>query len=116
MAVTATVTKRYNAFGGLIVVGKLAFSGNYATGGDTVSLAGLVPTSKLPAAVLVQGQGGGVFGWVDGTTLANAKVKVFVEQAVGTNSLLVEHTAVAYVAGITGDTVKFVAFFFGAGE
>lgn len=86
---------------------QLTFSGSYSTGGDTVNLAGLVPGvgKAPPLKVDINGQSGAEYRWVPGTTMSNGKVKVMVETTVATNTLLSEHTAVSYVAGVTGDTV-----------
>lgn len=81
-------------------------SGTYPTGGDTLNLSGLMPGSSLvPTWVEINGVSGFFYSYVNGTTQANGKVKVFVEQAVATNTPLAEHSNAAYVAGVTGDTI-----------
>jgi hypothetical protein len=111
MAVAVTVNKRYNTFGGQIVEATLVFSGNYSTGGDTVSLAGKVALSKPPLWAIIGGVAGYSYGWVKGTTLANGKVRVGVNTGAGANLGLPEHTAAAYNAGVTADVVDAVFFF-----
>jgi len=84
-------------------------SGTYPTGGDTLSFAGLglQGVSLAPLWCEVQGINGFIYAYVFGSpaSLSNGKMKAFVEQAVATNTPLAEHTNVAYVAGITGDTI-----------
>lgn len=106
MALAATLVDRYfdGKRGHLIIT--ITASGSYTTGGDTLSLAGLMPGSAtVPTWAEIQGVNGFVYAYVAGTTQANGKVKVFVEATVATNTPLAEHTAVAYVAGVTGDTI-----------
>lgn len=91
----------------------LVFSGSYVLGGDTVSFAGLVPGSKAPiqGTVDINGVSGFRYEYVNGTNNTNGLVKVRVNDAGGVNAPNAEHTAVAYVAGVTGDVVTGVAEF-----
>lgn len=97
----------------LYAVGTLAFSGNYAAGGDAVDIKAANPNTKGqrwmansdPDVVMIQGKAGFVYAY----DKATKKVQVFVNTAGGVNTALGEHTAVAYVAGITGDVVRFLA-------
>ena len=88
---------------------KLAFTGSYATGGDTLdftSVAGLVPSGSLPLNAFIDGNGtgtqqsaaGGYYVVLAGTALNNWKVKIF--GGGGT-----ELAAGAYPASVTGDNV-----------
>ena len=88
---------------------KLAFSGSYATGGDTLdlsSIAALIPTGSLPIFVFAEGNGtgtqqsaaGGYYVVLAGSALNNWKVKIF-------SSGGVELAAGAYPAAVTGDSV-----------
>ena len=97
----------------LLVRGTLVASGSYVAGGDTLdfSAKGDLPVSIAPRDVFIHGVAGFVYEFVRGTTLANSKVKVRVDGAGGVNVALGEHTAVAYVAGVTGDTITFLAIF-----
>lgn len=106
MALTVTVIDKYfDGKRGHMIIGVTA-SGNYSTGGDTLNLANLIPgAGTLPTWVELQGINGFVYAYAAGTTQANGKMKVFVEQAVATNTPLAEHSAAAYVAGVTGDTI-----------
>jgi len=94
------------------IVGTITASGSYSTGGDTLNLQGLgIKSSQLPFLVQISGQNGFIYQWVAGTTQANGKMKVFVATTGGTNLPLSEHTAAAYVAGVTGDTITFEGMF-----
>jgi hypothetical protein len=95
----------------------LVFADDYASGGVVCDLTGLpfAGNSMLPFHVHIQGQGnakGYTLRWVDGTTIANGKIKVIIESTVGTNSPLGEHTAVALSSNLTGDTSVYGLFFF----
>jgi len=112
MALVAAVTKQYYDGKKVHVVGTITASGSYTTGGDTLNLQLLgIKSSQVPYWFEVQGVNGFIYAFVAGTTQANGKVKAFVEATVATNTPLAEHTAAAYVAGITGDTITFYAEF-----
>lgn len=94
-----------NAFA---VLFRITPSGNYATGGDALELKTLAKTSpKQPKLVLVWGIAGFMYAY----DLVNKKVFVYVNTAGGVNTALGEHTAIAYVAGVTGDTIYALAIF-----
>jgi len=87
-------------------------SGNYATNGDTLNFQGVTPLLISPFAALqavITGIAGFVYSFVQGTTQANAKVKVLTGAAA--QSPLTELTAGAYPGGVTGDTITGVASF-----
>ena len=114
MAIAVAVTKQYWDGKKVHVVGTLTFSGNYATGGDGINFTGLgIKSSLAPYWFEVQGINGFIYAYAPGSPASqtNGKIKVFVEATVATNTPLAEHTAVAYVAGVTGDTVTFYAEF-----
>lgn len=113
MPIAVTTTDFWHDSKRLHVIGTLVFSGTYPTGGDTISFSGIkgVLSSQPPVWGDVQGIAGFKYEFSVGTTLANGKVLVRVEAAVATNTPLAEHTNVAYVAGVTGDTVRFHAIF-----
>ena len=88
---------------------KLAFSGSYATGGDTLdlsSIAALIPSGSLPLFVFAEGNGsgtqqsaaGGYYVVLAGNALNNWKMKIFSGGGV-------ELGAGAYPAAVTGDSV-----------
>src|SRR5262245_54776800 len=87
--------------------GRLVASGNYASGGDPVDFALISPTRKQPFTVNIKGKAGFIYAY----DLANKKVMVWTNSAGGVNLSLTEHTAVALVAGVTGDTIEFEAYF-----
>lgn len=106
MAMTATVKKRVSSFGkghGVVILrGTIAFSGSYATGGETWSLiafAGAPVKLTDDAIVGIWGSSGYNYGWVPGANLSNGKILI----RTGTTEL----SAGAYPGGITGDTVQF---------
>lgn len=108
---TLTVTQKTTAGKFAIMTGTIVFSGSYATGGDTLSLTGLqIPGTVAPRAVFVTGQAGYMYQYT-GTTRSNGKVKVYVATTSGANIPLAEHTAAAYAAGVTGDTVTILVLF-----
>lgn len=102
MAVALSLLKRTKAGPMLDAQVQLTFSGTYPTGGEAVDFASVVGfTNRPPSAVNVTGKAGFVYQY----DRANKKVLVLVNTAGGVNLRLDEHTAVAYVAGVTGDTV-----------
>lgn len=113
MAIAITTADSWYDGKRLHVIGTLVFSGTYPTGGDTLSFSGVkgILSSQPPVWCDVQGQAGFKYEFATGTTIANSKVLVRVEAAVGTNTPLAEHSNVAYVAGVTGDTVDFHGIF-----
>jgi hypothetical protein len=84
-----------------VVEGTLVFSGNYATGGEALDFNALtkLPTTKPPRIVLIVGKNG--YGYEYDHT--NKKVK--------TLAGITETAAGAYPAGITGDEIRFRAYF-----
>lgn len=108
MAVAITVTKEHDLGSGLFLVrGTLVFSGTYPTGGEAFSLVGTVHSLGTPLFFLAVGKAGFVYEY---DKSAN-KVMVFTNSAGGVNAALTEHSAVAYVAGVTGDTIDFIALY-----
>lgn len=105
LAISSVIDKYFDGKRGHVIVGITA-SGNYTTGGDTLSLAGLIPGSAtIPTWGEITSVAGYVYSYVNGTTQANGKMKVFVATTTGANIPLAEHTAAAYAAGVTGDTI-----------
>lgn len=82
-------------------------SGNYAAGGEALGLKALAKCRKDPLSVVITGKAGFSYPY----DYANDKMRVHVNDAGGVNAAQGEHTAVAYVAGITGDTIKGYAVF-----
>jgi len=94
---------------------RLTFSGNYATGGDTLDLTNGGVNSTVPVesggifSVEVIGNGpassisclGGIYQYVPGTTLANGLLKVF-------HNAGAEYTAGAYGTDVTTDVVNVI--------
>src|ERR1035441_8291697 len=85
------------------ILGNLAFSGTYPTGGDPFDVSQFFQDKsvpKVPIAISITGANGYSYGVVPGATLAAWKIKV----TTGSN---VELSAGAYPGGVTGDTVYF---------
>lgn len=110
MAAVFTTTDSWHDSKRLHVVGTLALSGTYpAAGGEILNLAGVkgVLSSLPPVWGMIKGISGFMYEWLVGTTIANGAVKVRVNTTPGVNSPFPEHTNVAYVAGVTGDSINF---------
>jgi hypothetical protein len=86
-------------------------SGDYATGGDTLNLSGLVPGTKAPIYVHIEGIGGFTYRYVKGTNIADGKFMVRVNDAGGANAPEAQHTAAGYAAGVTADVITGYADF-----
>lgn len=119
MALAGTVLRRNKLGQGLRCEVQITASGNYVSGGDALSLASLCGyTNRLPTFVNIVGKAGFVYSWAgngpeSNRTSANQKMLVFVNTAGGVNTALGEHTAIAYVAGVTGDTIVAEVWFMG---
>lgn len=86
------------------VYGTLVASGSYATGGDTVDFTqlGSVYRARDPLFVAIEGIAGFIYQYNPVTK----KVLVYANTAGASNAPLGEHTAAAYAAGVTGDTIR----------
>ncbi len=112
MAIAVTITDRWNDGKRLHVSGTLAFSGNYATGGDTLDFTGKVLASRAPVAVRVEGIAGFRYEVNIGSGIANSLVLVRqYNYPAASAGPATELSAAAYPAGVTGDTVRFHAIF-----
>lgn len=89
----------------------LTASGNYATGGDTLNIAALVKTARIPITgyAQIEGQAGFQYCFVPGTDNTSHKIKIF--QSGTASAAFNEVGAGAYPAGITGDTIVLTAVF-----
>ena len=105
MAVTPTITSQ-SALGRVVeVTGTLAFSGNYVTGGEVPSFAGVRSSNLTPTALRAEGIAGFKYEW------NGSNGKILVRQSAAASNPMSEISAAAYPAGVTGDTVRFVAEF-----
>lgn len=121
MALTATILNVTRDTSALRVYGKIAASGTYTTGGDTLSFAGFdqIKANSIPLFVSVQsqnsaGHSGWEYGFTPGTTLANSKMQVLGQQPTSASAgviALSELAAGSYPASITGDVILFEAVF-----
>lgn len=115
MALAATVTRVWHDGQQMHVLGTVAASGSYATGGDTLDLAvrGL-PARNASRWVELQGESGFAYRWVPGSGISNGKVKVYGQEPTSATAgviALSELAAGAYPTGITGDAIRFHAIF-----
>jgi hypothetical protein len=103
MALAATRLSRVKT--GTTIRGSFSIvaSGNYATNGDALDFAPLIGfTNRQPKSVRIAGKSGFEYEY----DYVNKKMLVFCNTAGGANAPLGEHTAAAYVAGVTGDTIQ----------
>lgn len=104
MALTLTTQKTLRGVNFTLVIFRLVASGNYAVGGEvpTPTIQSLNRFNGRPVArCTISGRAGFVYSYNE----SNGKVQVWCNTAGGVNGGLGEHTAVAYVAGVTGDMI-----------
>lgn len=110
MAVVATITDQINLGPRLMVEGTLAFSGNYATGGEIPTYAGLKTSKSTPIRMYVNAIAGLYQFSYDPLT-----GKLVVGQGDNDNAADAPGAqltnAAAYPAGLTGSVTYFTAFF-----
>lgn len=102
MTMVATYLKR-SGREDLAMTFSIVASGNYVANGDPVDFAvagGF--TNRQPDFVTIVGKAGFVYQY----DFANKKVFVYTNTAGAANAPLGEHTAAAYAAGVTGDTIR----------
>ena len=90
----------------------VAATGNYTTGGDTLSFQGVSTTLISPFAPLqatINGQGGFIYQFIPGADQTSGKVKVLTGAAA--QSPLAELTQAAYPAGVKNDVITGIASF-----
>ncbi len=106
MAAALTILAKVNHNNAIEVVGSVALSGSYATGGDSLPIANFdAKTPKAPYMVQAIGKAGYHYEY----DLTNAKL--LVRQGVAAGSPLAELGAGAYPGGVTGDTIRIRALF-----
>lgn len=105
MPIAITVTRQDKNDIYLIIVGTIALSGTYPTGGETVAIAGLKTSKTTPLSFMATGKAGFQYQY----DYANAKLMVRVNDAGGANAPMGEHTNATYAAGVSGDTITFEA-------
>ena len=93
MAIVFTETRKLPGLRSIKIIGTLAFSGNYATGGEVPTGIAKPGTTKDPIRVDFAGRGTHDYKY-DATT---GKVLVYLGG--------VQHAAAAYAAAVTGDAV-----------
>lgn len=83
----------------------LTFSGNYVAGGDVLNLVGgAIHSNKAPVFVVIQGDTGYTYTYVNGTDLSNGLIRVF--QPAGAAAPAAELPVAAYPAAIPTDVVQ----------
>lgn len=107
MALAVGNVKKRQVAGMFAAAFEVTPSGNYVAGGEVVAptLESLHPLGRSPDFVKVEGKAGFVFQY----DYTNKKLLTYCNTAGAANAALGEHTAVAYVAGITGVAHKSVA-------
>ena len=106
MPLAVSNLKRKSDGQGIQATGVITPSGTYPTGGDDLDLAKVVGfTNRRPDLVLITGKAGFVYQYDH----ANKKMFVYCNTAGGANAALGEHTNAGYVAGVTGDDIRFFA-------
>ena len=107
MSVAMTVVDQWHVGRKLEVIGTLAFTANYATGGSTCTLASLgIDSSQAPQYVKITGQSGFIYQWVYSTNQTLGKVMIRIATTAGSNLPLAQHSQVAVVNGVKNDTIK----------
>ena len=106
MAVVATVTDHWEDGKRVHVIGTLALSGNYVTGGDTVTVSNLslIKSASPPNWAEALGQSKYKYVFIF-SGLTTGKVKIIIPDTG------LELGAAAYPAAIAQDTVLFYAIF-----
>ncbi len=112
MALARTIDQVWHDGQRLHVLFTVTASGSYASGGDALDLSdSLIPGGEAPDWVEIHGEAGFPYEYVIGANLATGLMKTRVNTGAGANAALPEHTVVALVAGVTGDTIRFHAIF-----
>jgi len=102
MALAVTKLQKWADLKSVIGTFSVVASSNYAAGGEALGLQALFAMRKAPFYVVIRGMAGFIYEY----DYVNDKMLVFLNTAGGANTALGEHTAAAYVAGITGDTIR----------
>lgn len=104
--VAITVTQHWADLKRLHVIGTVALTGNYVTGGDIISFADpLIKTASPPQLIRFLNLSKYLLRFAVGTTLANGKIKIIVPDTG------LELAQAAYPAALTGDTITFEGIF-----
>lgn len=115
MALAFTLVDSWDDGKRIHVAGKIAASGSYATGGDTLDLTAVgslgIPTTQPPiqGTAWMDGLAGYDYVFTPGAAINANKVKIF-QQASGAGAFA-ELAAGSYPAAITGDTITFYGIF-----
>ena len=108
MPLTITSFKRKADGQGILAQGVIVASGTYPTGGDSLDISKAIGfTNRRPDLVLITGKAGFIYQYDH----VNKTMFVYCNTAGGANAALGEHTNAGYVAGVTGDDIRFLAFY-----
>lgn len=106
MALVATVKDHWEDTKRVHVVGSIVATGNYVTGGDTVSFGlPLIKSNSTPAYLVANGLSKYLLSFVLGSNIGNGKIKITIPDTG------LELAQAAYPAAITGDTITFYGIF-----
>jgi hypothetical protein len=109
MAVAATLNKRSKTSAVMIAKFTIVASGTYATNGDALDFAPKAGfTNRQPDFV----DANGIAGFTYSYDKANKKLLSFAITSSGANTPMGQISAGAYPAGITGDTITALCFWF----
>ena len=115
MALTFTLVDSWDDGRRVHVVGTVAASGSYTTGGDTLDLSPIeplgVPTTQPPIAgtAWMDGLAGYDYVFTPGAAINSGLVKIFQQGSAA--GPFAELAAAAYPSAITSDTVTFYGIF-----
>lgn len=118
-AVVSVLDDRYTWVAGnkFYVLGTIAIDASpatYATGGLAMNFSvPLIKATLAPVHVSVSGQSGYVYIYIPGADATAGLLKIFVQDAIAANPLAEMANALAIPAGVSGDTINFIATFSG---
>ena len=111
MANTWTFASKQDTGQGFVFVGSLALTGNYATGGIDISdFITSLPVTEAPFHMVFTGKAGYQYEYDVAAKKLLIRQQTDPAAAGGANIPLVELAAAALPAGVTGDTIQFVAW------
>jgi len=115
MALAFTLVDSWDDGNRIHIAGKIAASGSYTTGGDTLDLTAVgslgIPTTQplIQGTAWMDGLAGYDYVFAPGAAINANKVKIF-QQASGAGAFA-ELASGAYPGAITGDTITFYGIF-----
>lgn len=111
MPLVLTVVDHWTDGTKIHVIGTVAATGNYPTGGDIVDMKSeKIKSSSAPQFTSFVGRAGYTYVFLPGSTRSNGKMKILTGAA-AVSSPSAELSPGAYPAGITGDLIRFYGIF-----